>query len=199
MNNDRLKNEYIRILKEQIEQSGIQFKYFATITYKFKQTSLSKVSSDNAELRRTIRSFYDEPIRVWSFIEEHLDPSRPHFGGYHRHLLIEEASPARWRKPSRRMETFLLEHDPEALFAIRMGGAVNDRSKWELMKRVLRLDASVPNGHLGLDLQCIYDQEGALGYCCKHGVGSFDPANSDIDFGALKNHGTQARSKTVFV
>ena len=75
MNNDRLKNEYIRILKEQIEQSGIKFKYFATITYRFKQTSLSKVSSDNAELRRTIRSFYDEPIRVWSFIEEHLDPT----------------------------------------------------------------------------------------------------------------------------
>ena len=97
------------------------------------------------------------------------------------------------------METFLLEHDPEALFAIRMGGAVNDRSKWELMKRVLRLDPSVPNGHLGLDLQCIYNQDGALGYCCKYGVGSFDPANSDIDFGALKNHGTQARSKAVFV
>ena len=61
-------------LSKLIEDCCIEFKYFATIPYRFKQTDLRQVSSDNKGLRRTIRDFYQYPIRTWFFNEVHTDP-----------------------------------------------------------------------------------------------------------------------------
>ena len=154
-------------LNKLIEDCSIEFKYFVTIPYRFKQTDLRQVSSDNKGLRRTIRDFYQYPIRTWFFNEVHTDPDSRHFGGFHRHLLVEDCPPERWRTPSKRMERFLAEHDAEALFTALSGGIPTDNQKIALLKRVLRLHPSVPNGMLGVVVKPITELNGVLGYCLK--------------------------------
>ena len=154
-------------LNKLIEDCSIEFKYFVTIPYRFKQTDLRQVSSDNRGLRRTIRDFYQYPIRTWFFNEVHTDPDSRHFGGFHRHLLVEDIPSERWRTPSKRMERFLSEHDAEALFTALSGGIPTDNQKIALLKRVLRLHSSVPNGTLGVVVKPITELNGVLGYCLK--------------------------------
>ena len=154
-------------LNKLIEDCSIEFKYFVTIPYRFKQTDLRQVSSDNKVLRRTIRDFYQYPIRTWFFNEVHTDPDSRHFGGFHRHLLVEDIPSERWRTPSKRMERFLSEHDAEALFNCLSGGIPTDNQKIALLKRVLRLHPSVPNGTLGVVVKPITELNGVLGYCLK--------------------------------
>ena len=154
-------------LNKLIEDCSIEFKYFVTIPYRFKQTDLRQVSSDNKGLRRTIRDFYQYPIRTWFFNEVHTDPDSRHFGGFHRHLLVEDIPSERWRTPSKRMERFLSEHDAEALFTALSGGIPTDTQKIALLKRVLRLHHSVPNGTLGVVVKPITELNGVLGYCLK--------------------------------
>ena len=154
-------------LNKLIEDCSIEFKYFVTIPYRFKQTDLRQVHCDNRGLRRTIRDFYQYPIRIWFFNEVHTDPVSRHYGGFHRHLLVEDLPPERWKTPSRRMERFLSEHDAEALFTALSGGIPTDNQKIALLKRVLRLHSSVPNGTLGVDVKPITELKGVLGYCLK--------------------------------
>ena len=154
-------------LNKLIEDCSIEFKYFVTIPYRFKQTDLRQVQSDNRGLRRTIRDFYQYPIRIWFFNEVHTDPVSRHYGGFHRHLLVEDLPPERWRNPSKRMERFLSEHDAEALFTALSGGIPTDTQKVALLKRVLRLHSSVPNGTLGVVVKPITELNGVLGYCLK--------------------------------
>jgi len=154
-------------LNKLIEDCSIEFKYFVTIPYRFKQTDLRQVHSDNKGLRRTIRYFYQYPIRIWFFNEVHTDPVSRHYGGFHRHLLVEDLPPERWRNPSKRMERFLSEHDAEALFNALSGDIPTDNQKIALLKRVLRLHPSVPNGTLGVVVKPISDLNGVLGYCLK--------------------------------
>ena len=154
-------------LNKLIEDCSIEFKYFVTIPYRFKQTDLRQVNSDNKGLRRTIRDFYQYPIRTWFFNEVHTDPDSRHFGGFHRHLLVEDIPSERWRTPSKRMERFLSEHDAEALFNALSGGIPTDNQKIALLKRVLRLHPSVPNGMLGVVVKPITELNGVLGYCLK--------------------------------
>ena len=154
-------------LNKLIEDCSIEFKYFVTIPYRFKQTDLRQVNSDNKGLRRTIRDFYQYPIRTWFFNEVHTDPDSRHFGGFHRHLLVEDIPSERWRTPSKRMERFLAEHDAEALFTALSGDIPTDTQKIALLKRVLRLHASVPNGTLGVVVKPITELNGVLGYCLK--------------------------------
>ena len=154
-------------LNKLIEDCAIEFKYFVTIPYGFKQTDLRQVSSDNKGLRRIIRDFYQYPIRTWFFNEVHTDPVSRHFGGFHRHLLVEDCPPERWSNPSKRMERFLAEHDAEALFTALSGGIPADTQKIALLKRVLRLHSSVPNGTLGVVVKPITELNGVLGYCTK--------------------------------
>ena len=154
-------------LNKLIEDCSIEFKYFVTIPYRFKQTDLRQVSSDNKGLRRTIRDFYQYPVRTWFFNEVHTDPDSRHFGGFHRHLLVEDIPSERWRTPSKRMERFLSEHDAEALFTALSGGIPTDTQKVALLKRVLRLHSSVPNGTLGVVVKPINELNGVLGYCTK--------------------------------
>ena len=154
-------------LNKLIEDCSIEFKYFVTISYRFKQTDLRQVSSDNRGLRRTIRDFYQYPVRTWFFNEVHTDPDSRHFGGFHRHLLVEDIPSERWRTPSKRMERFLSEHDAEALFTALSGGIPTDNQKIALLMRVLRLHPSVPNGMLGVVVKPITELNGVLGYCLK--------------------------------
>lgn len=154
-------------LNKLIEDCSIEFKYFVTIPYRFKQTDLRQVQRDNKGLRRTIRDFYQYPIRTWFFNEVHTDPVSRHFGGFHRHLLVEDIPSERWRTPSKRMERFLSEHDAEALFTALSGGIPTDTQKIALLKRVLRLHSSVPNGTLGVVVKPITELNGVLGYCLK--------------------------------
>ena len=154
-------------LNKLIEDCRIEFKYFVTIPYRFKQTDLKQVNRDNKGLRRTIRDFYQYPIRTWFFNEVHTDPDSRHFGGFHRHLLVEDIPSERWRTPSKRMERFLSEHDAEALFTALSGGIPTDNQKIALLKRVLRLHSSVPNGTLGVVVKPIIELNGVLGYCLK--------------------------------
>ena len=154
-------------LNKLIEDCSIEFRYFVTIPYRFKQTDLRQVSSDNKGLRRTIRDFYQYPIRTWFFNEVHSDPASRHYGGFHRHLLVEDIPPERWKTPSKRMERFLSEHDAEALFTALSGGIPTDNQKIALLKRVLRLHPSVPNGTLGVVVKPITELNGVLGYCLK--------------------------------
>ena len=154
-------------LNKLIEDCSIEFRYFVTIPYRFKQTDLRQVHSDNRGLRRTIRDFYQYPIRTWFFNEVHTDPVSRHYGGFHRHLLVEDLPPERWKTPSRRMERFLSEHDAEALFTALSGGIPTDTQKVALLKRVLRLHSSVPNGTLGVVVKPITELNGVLGYCTK--------------------------------
>lgn len=154
-------------LNKHIKDCNIEFKYFATIPYRYKQTDLRQVQKDNKGLRRTIRDFYQYPIRTWFFNEVHTDPASRHYGGFHRHLLVEDCRPERWRNPSKRMERFLAEHDAEALFTALSGGIPTDTQKVALLKRVLRLHSSVPNGTLGVVVKPITELNGVLGYCLK--------------------------------
>ena len=131
---------------------------------------MDKVRSRHKGLRRSIRNFYAEPIKCWFFNEIHTHPDHPHCGGFHTHLLVEDCSPNRWKHPSKRMELFLQDKDPEALFAALSGASPTDTQKIALLKRVLRLHPLVPNGLLGVDVKPIHDLQGLIGrggYCIK--------------------------------
>ena len=190
-------------LNQLIEDCGIGFKYFVTISYRFKQTDLRQVQRENRSLRRTIRNFYEYPIRIWFFNEIHTDPDSRHFLGFHRHLLVEDCPPDRWKAPSKRMERFLAEQDAEALFTALSGGTPTDNQKIALIKRVLRLHPSVPNGTLGVVVKPITDLKGVLGYCLKQ-VGKelsiadvIDLTASDINLSAGKWNDRHARQKAL--
>ena len=131
---------------------------------------MDRVHSRHKGLRRSIRNFYAEPVKCWFFNEIHTHPDHPHHGGFHTHLLVEDCSPNRWKHPSKRMERFLQDKDPEALFAALSGASPTDSQKIALLKRVLRLHPLVPNGLLGVDVKPIHDLHGLIGrggYCLK--------------------------------
>ena len=94
------------ILYEQIRSYGIDFKYWVTINWRYKQLNELQVSRRHKGLRRLLRHFYKEPIRCWFFNEIHTSTASPHCGGFHTHALIEDCSPTRWKHPSQRMEGF---------------------------------------------------------------------------------------------
>ena len=156
-----------QILLKQLALLDIDFKYWVTIPWGYKQRNMDRVHRRHRELRRSLRAFYKEPIKIWFFNEVHTDPDSRHFGGFHRHLLVEDIPPERWRTPSKRMERFLSEHDAEALFTALSGGIPTDNQKIALLKRVLRLHPSVPNGTLGVVVKPITELNGVLGYCLK--------------------------------
>ena len=175
------------LLNNQIQHFGIKFKYFVTLNSSYKQTNINRVRSRHRELRNSIRRFYNEPIRFFFFVERHDTPGLSHHGGFHTHFLMEDCSPACWKCPSKRMERFLEEKDPEALFSALSGSEPSDESKVALLKRVVRMVPGVPLGWNGVDIQVINDQEGILRYCSKQAGKQLpaseviDETNSDID------------------
>ena len=183
------------ILYEQIRLNGIDFKYWVTINWRYKQSNELRVHLRHKRLRRLLRSFYQEPIRCWFFNEIHTSTASPHCGGFHTHALIEDCSPTRWKHPRKRMERFLQEAGSEVLYAALAGDTPTDEQKKSLLTRVLRLQQDVPDGWNGVDVQMIYDLDGLIGdYCLKQlGENSsitdvIDIAASDFNFtGSIAN------------
>lgn len=195
-----------RVLNSQISLLEIEFRYFCTITWRNKETSLDRVHRRHKELRRSIRRFYGEPLKCWWFNEVHTNPDHPHYGGFHTHLLVEDCSPYRWKNPSKRMERFLQDKDPEALFTALSGGTPADKQKIALLKRVLRLHPLVPNGLIGVDIKPIHDLNGLIGhggYCLKQ-IGPdqsiadiIDLTASDLDLTASQWNERNTRHKAL--
>ena len=121
-----LDNTRIQPLLEQIRLNDLSFRFFISSVY-WTSTSYDAVQRHNKEIRRTIRSFFKDDIRMWFFIEKHQEHS-----GFHRHILLEDASSSRWKEPTTRMKHFLME-DPESFFASTLGDGLNDSQKMELL------------------------------------------------------------------
>jgi len=182
----------IKPLLEQIRLNDLSFKFFISSVY-WTPTSYDVVQKHNKEIRRTIRSFFKEDIRMWFFIEKHLDPLAASFGGFSRHILLEDAPETRWRSPSNRMRNFLME-DPETYFACTVGSGPSLEQKMELLKKVIHLLPFIPNGKSGLDIRPIHNLEKLTAYCSKQfervlpAYEVIDPVSSDIDTSFLINY-----------
>ena len=177
----------IQPLLNQIKLNDLSFRFFISSVY-WNPTSFEVVQRHNREIRRTIRSFYKEDIRMWFFIEKHNDGER-----FHRHILLEDASSSRWKEPTSRMKNFLME-DPEAFFASTLGDGLNDPQKMELLNKVFRLLPFIPNGKSALDIRPIHNLEKLTAYCSKQfefvrpAYEVIDPVSSDIDITYLLHH-----------
>ena len=177
----------IKPLLEQIRLNDLSFKFFISSIY-WNSTSYDVVQKHNMEIRRTIRSFFKEDLRMIFFIEKHQEHN-----GFHRHILLEDAPPMKWMNPTKRMQNFLAE-DPEAFFAITLGDGPNDKQKMELLTKVIRLLPFIPNGKSGLDIRPIHNLEKLTAYCTKQfeyvrpAYEVIDPVSSDIDISYILNH-----------
>lgn len=181
-----------KILLEQIKDSGIDYRYFLTIDYPYKQTNYNNVISDNRYLRRLLRKFYKSDIHMIFFIEKHMDTASNHYGGYHRHILVEDAPESRWMYPANSMVNFMLNIDVEQMFAMKMRIVPSNEYKKKLLCKVVRdLCDSAPNGYLGTNV-LLKDEdkggiEGLVGYGTKQidmvhpAYEVVDPTSSDIN------------------
>ena len=180
-NNDKNR---IKPLKDIVRDNDINFKFFVTISpYKFivdNHEGRTFISDCNKFLRTKIRKFYKSDIKLFFFTEKYSDPSSKHYGGLHRHFLIEDAPLDRWQNPTKSMINFLEKFAPEAIFASKFGGEVSDLHKIELLKRVCRLSDETPNGERGLDIRPIHNEQKLLGYLTKQ-IKSLDDFKDVID------------------
>ena len=174
----------IQPLIKEINLKNLCFEFFISSVY-WAPTPYEVVQRHNREIRRTIRSFYKENIRMWFFIEKHKESN-----SWHRHILMEDASKDRWKYPTTRMRNFLIEN-PEVYFASTIGSGITNQQKMELLNRVFRLMPFIPNGRSGLDIRSIHNLEKLTAYCTKqfeivkHAYEIIDPVSSDIDINYL--------------
>ena len=178
----------IEPLLHQYSSRGINFKFFTTINYWYKQKDYVKVLLDNARIRKVIRKFYKANIRIWFFIEKHTDTTSKHCGGYHKHILIEDAPQERWYEPTLRMTTFMIEDDPEMVLGCMNRVEPSNKQKIKLLNKVIRgHNLQVPNSFLGCITKEINDLPGLLSYCTKQVTRNnpmyevVDIKSSDID------------------
>ena len=187
------KQEVRRILLDQIQNKGIEIKYFLTCDYYYKQKDYNKVLLDNRYLRKTIRKFYKDNIRMIFFIEKHTDPESNHLGGYHRHVLLEDVKPERWLEPTGGMMALMMNLDIQTAFGMKMkAGAPTEEMQEKLLCKATRdLNRAVPNGYLGSDVRRVTEARGGITGVIKYltkQLDQFHPAyelvdvsNSDID------------------
>jgi hypothetical protein len=183
-------NEYdhrrINPLKQIIDTEGLKFKYFITLDYFRKTDDIASVLKDNHHFRKEIRRFFKSDIRMFFFNEKHLkDPSCKFYGSFHRHILMEAVPEKAWKEPTSRMKTFMLEMDPEMLFACQWSEPSED-SKMELVKKVVKgFNKTIPNGAKGTWYEQISHIDGLLSYCTKQNKNNvpheyvIDTMNSD--------------------
>jgi hypothetical protein len=153
----------VETLSQQISDNDLEFYWFITLEYHYKNTDLNKVRSDNKRFRYTIRKFFKSNIRMWFFNEKHHTSDKIK-GGYHRHILMESIPEDCWKTRSNQMDRFLLELDPEILFGISLG-KVNPTCTQEknLLDKVIRgFNNSLPNGKDGVDIRLITKDKGGV-------------------------------------
>ena len=175
----------IKGLKIVTESNELSFKYFITISpYSFiadNDYGRKYVSEENLFLRTKIRRFFKSDIKFWFFTEKYSDASSKHYGGLHRHILMEDLSSYRWKNPTNSMINFYEKFAPEAIFSPKFGEEVSEIHKIELIKRVCRLCNQTPNGKSGLDIRTIHNQEKLLGYCTKQ-IKTENDISAVVDF-----------------
>ena len=197
-------------LRNLVVEKDFKFKYFITFSFYKAQAHIINQYLENRFIKKVILDFFypngrkpKDRMRIWFFNEVHTDPDSRHFGGFHRHLLVEDIPSEQWRTPSKRMERFLSEHDAEALFTALSAGKPTDTQKIALLKRVLRLHPSVPNGTLGVDVKKIPELNGVLGYCLKQAGRDLSIADvvdltaSDMDLTADQWNERPSRQKAL--
>ena len=194
--NDNDKNRIKPILKQLILHN-LSFKYFLTIPYYYRQDNWEQVVEDNRKLKSVIRTNYKSNIRFLFFNEKHLTQGEKHYGGYHRHILIEEPAPEDWSNPPISLDNIIRKVAPEAYRTINFEGKPTEEQKIKLLKRVSRFCKSVPNSNKGFDIRNIFNTEKLIGYCTKQiknikdTYNVIDQKNSDI------NEMLQARKEIV--
>jgi len=175
------------------ELQDLSFKYFITIPYYHKEIEQEKVVQDNKRLRFAIRNIYKSNIRMWFFMEKHMNISGKHYGGFHRHILIEEPAPTDWNYLPNTLEQVVLKVAPDALFAINFSNEPTEEQKIKILKSVCRFCKSVPNGNDGLDIRPIHNVDKLIGYCTKQikteeqSYDVIDYGNSELDNKVLAN------------
>lgn len=161
----------IKPLKDVLRTHGISFKYFVTISpYNFiadNNSGRNYCTRENKFLKTKIKRFFKSGIRFAFFTERYSDRTSKHYGGLHRHFLMEEISEHRWKNPTNSMLNFFEKFAPEAIFAERFNEDISPLHKEELIKRVCRLCNQTPTGNKGIDIRPIHNQEKLLGYCSK--------------------------------
>ena len=178
------KNRISPLIKE---LQDLSFKYFITIPYYHKEIEQEKVVQDNKRLRFAIRNIYKSNIRMWFFIEKHTKETENNYGGFHRHILIEDVATEDWNNLPDSLEKVILDVAPDALFAINFSNEPTEEQKIKILKRVCRFCKSVPNGNDGLDIRPIHNVEKLIGYCTKQVKSEeqsyevIDNDNSDLD------------------
>ena len=184
------KNRISPLIKE---LQDLSFKYFITIPYYHKEIEQEKVVQDNKRLRFAIRNIYKSNIRMWFFIEKHTKETENNYGGFHRHILIEDVATEDWNNLPDSLEKVILDVAPDALFAINFSNEPTEEQKIKILKRVCRFCKSVPNGNDGLDIRPIHNVEKLIGYCTKQVKSEeqsyevIDNDNSDLDNQVLAN------------
>ena len=113
----------------------ISFKYFITISpYNFipdNDKGRRYCSIENKFLKTKIKRFYKSPIKFLFFTEKYVDPESKHFGGLHRHFLMEEIPEGRWKYPTNSMINFLEKFAPEVIFSQKFGEVISQLHKEE--------------------------------------------------------------------
>ena len=166
----------IKLLKDEIDSNDFKFKYFLTVDYYFKMTDTSRLIQDNHHLYTLIRSFYKSDIKMFFFNEKHLkNPSSPNYRGFHRHILIEDASEYRWKHPTKQLSNWLknLNADEIQMFSEYFVDDAFLPLKLTLLRKVLRrFHRSTPTGKKGMRLLPVNNIDGLLSYCTKQRKGN---------------------------
>lgn len=204
-------NEYdlrrVRPLLKEINHQEIKFRYFLTLDYWYKMDDISRVLEDNSHLYKSIRSFYKSDIKMFFFAEKHLNPLAKNYGGYHRHILIEDAPEKRWKSPTKQMKKWMSEltSSDTSEYHQHFSEDVFLPLRLSLLKKVVKgLHHSTPNGSLGLKLVPIHNLSGLLSYCTKQNENNvpyeyvIDSLNSTgLDDKFIRTFHAQTRLQTV--
>ena len=159
----------IKLLQDTIESNGIEFKYFLTLLYWFKMDDIDRVVEDNRHLKKVIQSFCNDEVKMLFFTEKHLDPDSPFFGGFHRHILLEDIPESKWKKPSSQMKRWMNEVTEKEIKKYHHLSDVRFiPPRMALIHKVVKgLHHSTPNGFKGLKLLPVNNVDGLLSYCTK--------------------------------
>ena len=108
-----------RILMNQIELSGIEYYYFLTADYYFKQKDYNRVIKDNHRPRKILRKFFKSDLHVIIVIEKHTRKTLS-LSCYHRHVILKKFL-MNVGRITNSMMNFMLNLNEEAAFGMKMG------------------------------------------------------------------------------